>query len=119
MDEAVEFALHALEFSRAHKEQGNQAYALRLHGEIAAHRDPPEVEPAAAHFRQALALAEELGMRPLVAHCHFGLGRLYAKIGQPERTDTEFSHAIKLFHAMEMTFWLTQAHAALAQSHGR
>jgi tetratricopeptide (TPR) repeat protein len=84
MGEAVEFALHALEFSRAHKERGNQAYALRLLGEIAARCDSPDVEQAETHLRQALTLAAELGMRRLMAHCHFGLGRLYAKIGRPE-----------------------------------
>ena len=61
-----------------HQERGHQAYALRLLGEIAARREPPEVEQAEAHYRQALALAEELGMRPLQAHCHLGLGTLYA-----------------------------------------
>jgi tetratricopeptide (TPR) repeat protein len=119
MGEAVEFALHALEFSRAHKERGNQAYALRLLGEIAARGDSPDVEQAETHHRQALTLAAELGMRPLMAHCHCGLGRLYARTGRPEHADTELSHAIKLFHTMEMMFWRTQAHTALAQGHGR
>ena len=48
-----------------YKQRGHQARALRLLGEITARQDPPEVEPAEAHYRQALALAEELGMRPL------------------------------------------------------
>ena len=67
------------------KNGANEAYALRLLGEIAAQRDPPEVAPAEDYFRQALALAEELGMRPLQAHCHLGLGTLYAKIGRHEQ----------------------------------
>jgi hypothetical protein len=66
-----------------------------------------------------LALAEELGMRPLVAHCHHGLGTLYAKIGHQEPARAELSVAIELFHAMEMTFWLPQAEAMLAQVEGR
>jgi tetratricopeptide (TPR) repeat protein len=73
LEEAHALAERALGHAREHQERGNEAYALHLLGEIAAHRDPPENEPAAAHFRQALALAEELGMRPLVAHCHQGL----------------------------------------------
>jgi tetratricopeptide (TPR) repeat protein len=72
LDEASTQAQRALEFSRAHQERGNEAYALRLLGEVAAQRHPPG-ERAEAHYRQALALAEELGMRPLVAHCHQGL----------------------------------------------
>jgi class 3 adenylate cyclase/tetratricopeptide (TPR) repeat protein len=76
MEEALQRAERALDLSRDHKERGYQAWALRLLGEIAAHQAPPEIEPAAHHYRQALALAEELGMRPLVAHCHLGLGTL-------------------------------------------
>ena len=79
LDEAYTQAQRALEFSRAHQERGHEAYALRLLGEIAAQRTPPEDEQAEAHYRQALALAEELGMRPLQAHCHRGLGTLYAR----------------------------------------
>ena len=86
---------------------------------IAAQREPPEVEPAEAHYRQALALAEELGMRPLQAHCHLGLGTLYAKTGQREQARAELSAAIDLYRAMDMTFWLPQAEAALAQVEGR
>ena len=62
--------------ARTHKERGNQAHALRLLGEIAAHGDPPQVAPAEDYYGQAIALAEELGMRPLQAHCHLGLGTL-------------------------------------------
>ena len=54
-------------------------------------------------------------MRPLLAHCHLGLGRLYAKIGQQAQARAELSTAIELYRAMEMTFWLPQAEAALAQ----
>jgi tetratricopeptide (TPR) repeat protein len=67
------------------------------------------------NYRQALALAEELGMRPLQAHCHLGLGTLYAKLIQPEQAQMELSAAITLFQSMAMTFWLPQAEAALAQ----
>ncbi|MBI3325756.1 MAG: tetratricopeptide repeat protein, partial [Nitrospinae bacterium] len=72
LDEAHTQAQRALEFSRTHKERPWEAYALRLLGEVAAHRQPPEAAQAEAHYRQALALAEELGMRPLQAHCHHG-----------------------------------------------
>ena len=81
--EASTQAQRAREFSRAHQERGHEAYALRLLGEIVAQRTPPEMEKAEAYYQQALALAEELGMRPLQAHCHRGLGTLYATRGQP------------------------------------
>jgi len=73
---------------------------------------------AEAHYQQALALAEQLGMRPLVAHCHRGLGTLYATTGQREQARTELSAAIDLYRAMEMTFWLPPTEAALAQVEG-
>ena len=118
LDEAYTQAQRALEFSRAHKERGHEAYALRLLGEIHARREPPEVEPAETHYRQALALAEELGMRPLQAHCHLGLGTLYTRTGQREQARAELSTAIGLYRAMDMHFWLPQAEAALAQTGG-
>ena len=100
---------------RERQERGNEAYALRLLVEIAAHREPPEIEQAEAYYQQALALAEELGLRPLQAHCHLGLGTLYAKTGQREPARTELSTAIERYRTMEMTFWLLQTEAALAQ----
>jgi hypothetical protein len=68
--------------------------------------DPSEARPAEAHYRQALALAEELGMRPLQAHCHLSLGTLYSQIGQAERASAALAAAIDLYRTMEMTFWL-------------
>jgi tetratricopeptide (TPR) repeat protein len=119
LEEAQALAEQALAHARAYQERGHEVYALRLLGDIAAHRDPPAVEEADASYRQALALAEELGMRPLQAHCHLGLGTLYAKIDQREPARAELSTAIDLYRAMAMTFWLPQAEAALAQVEGR
>jgi tetratricopeptide (TPR) repeat protein len=116
LEEAYVLAEDALALAREHQEHGNQAYALRLLGDIAARCEPPEVEQAEAHYRQALALAEDLGMRPLQAHCHLSLGTLYVKTGQPEQARTELSTATELYRAMDMTFWLSQAEAALAQA---
>jgi MalT-like TPR region len=82
-------------------------------------REPPEHHQAEEYYRQALTLAEDLGMRPLQAHCHRGLGTLYAKISRREPAHVELSTAIALYRAMDMTFWLPQAEAALAQVEGR
>jgi tetratricopeptide (TPR) repeat protein len=113
--EAVHLAGHALGLARTHKERGHEAWALRLLGKIAAHQAPPEIEPATNHYRQALALADELGMRPLMAHCHLGLGRLYAKTGQQEEGRAELSTAVEMYRAMAMTFWLPAAERALTE----
>jgi tetratricopeptide (TPR) repeat protein len=115
MLEAVHLAGRALALARAHQERGYQAWALRLLGEIAAHQDPVAIEPAAQHYRQALALADALGMRPLVAHCHLGLGTLYAKTGQRAPAHAALSTAIEMYQSMQMTFWLPQAEMTLAQ----
>jgi class 3 adenylate cyclase/tetratricopeptide (TPR) repeat protein len=119
LEEAHALAERALELARKHKERGHEAYALRLLGEIAAHHDPPDAAQAEAHYQQALTLADGLGMRPLQAHCHLGLGMLYAKIEQWEQARAELSTAIALYRAMEMIFWLPQAEAALAQVESR
>jgi tetratricopeptide (TPR) repeat protein len=73
--------------------------------------NPPEIEPAQTHYQQALALADELGMRPLVAHCHLGLGTLYRQIGQLAEARAALSTAIDLYRTMDMSLWLPQAEA--------
>jgi uncharacterized protein HemY len=78
-------------------------------------RDPPDVAQAEVHYQQALTLADELGMRPLQAHCHRSLGTLYATTGQWEQARTALRTAIELYQDMEMIFWLPQTEAVLAQ----
>jgi tetratricopeptide (TPR) repeat protein len=115
LEEAQVLAERALALARTHQ-RGNEAYTLRLLGDIAARREPPESTQAAAYYHQALALAEELGMRPLQAHCHHGLDTLYTRIGRQEHARAAMTTAIALYRAMDMTFWLPQAEAALAQA---
>ena len=114
-EEAWQHARQALALAQQQKARGNEARALHQLGVVHAHADPPDAAQAEAYFYQALALAEELGMRPLQAHCHLGLGRLYYQTGQRAQARTELSTAIALYRAMDMTFWLPQTEAALAQ----
>jgi hypothetical protein len=114
-EEAGQHASQALALARRHGERGFEAFGLCQLGAVCAQADPPEVAQGEAQYRMALALAEALGMRPLVAHCHLGLGILYAKIGWSERARAELSAAIDLYRAMDMTLWLPQAEARLAQ----
>jgi tetratricopeptide (TPR) repeat protein len=109
LEEAHALAEGVLVHARERQERGYQAYALRLLGDIAAHRTLPDADTASAHYHQALTLADELGMRPLQVHCHLGLGKLYAKMGQREQARAELSIAIELYRSMEMTFWLPEA----------
>ncbi|HSF30629.1 MAG TPA: tetratricopeptide repeat protein [Candidatus Tectomicrobia bacterium] len=113
-DEAMALAQRALEHARQDGERGHEAYALWLLGEIAARREPPDVDEAVTHYSQALTVSNELGMRPLQAHCHRGVGTLYAKMGRQEQARAELSTAIALYRPMDMSFWLPQVKAALA-----
>ena len=108
VDEAGQHARQALALSRQLGERGSEAVALCQLGAVYAHADPPEVTQSEAGYWEALTLAEALGMRPLQAHCHRGLGMLYAKTDQREQACAELSAAIALYRAMEMTFWLPQ-----------
>jgi len=114
-EEALQYARQALDLARQQKERANEALALHQLGVVQTHADPAETAPAEAHYQQALALAEELGMRPLQAHCHRGLGTLYAATGQREQARAGLSTAIEMYTSMDMTFWLPETEAALAQ----
>jgi DNA-binding winged helix-turn-helix (wHTH) protein/tetratricopeptide (TPR) repeat protein len=113
--DAHTLAMQAFALARERKERGAEAWTLRLLGDIAMHRDPSETEPAETYYQQALALADELSMRPLQVHCHLGLGILYGQTGQVVQARAELVTALDLYRAMEMTFWLPQAEAALSQ----
>src|SRR5439155_17280141 len=110
--EARQHARQALDLARQQKARGDEAVALHQLGTVYTHADSTDVEPAETLYRQALTLAEELGMRPLQAHCHRGLGTLYVQIGLREQARDELSTAIALYRAMGMQFWLPQAEAA-------
>ena len=115
LEDAHTRAVQAVDLARQYQQRGRQAWALGLLGENTARQASAEGESAAGHYRQALTLAEELGMRPLQAHCQRGLGTLYVRQGQQEQARTALSTAIALYRAMDMRFWLPQAEATLAQ----
>ena len=119
LENASRLAERSLAIFRDQKQRGTQAWALRLSGEIAMRRDPPEVDQAETHYQQALSLADELGMRPLQAHCQRGLGTLYGQTGQAEQARAELSTAIEMYRDMEMTFWLPETETALADVEAR
>ena len=113
LNDATQAAQRGLDLSLDRKERGHEAWALRLLGEIASHRDPPDIEQAEVHYRDARALAEKLGMRPLVAHCHLGLGKLYQQTGARQQAPEHLTTAATMYREMDMRFWLEQAEAAL------
>ncbi len=99
----------ALSLAREQGARGVEARALYVRGQIAAHRDPPEVEGTEQYYQEALTLAEELGMRPLVAHCHLGLGKLYRRTGKREQAEEHLTTATTMYREMGMAYWLEQA----------
>jgi tetratricopeptide (TPR) repeat protein len=107
--EAAAVADRALAFSRERAERGNEARALRLLGAIAHEADPTDVEKADACYRQAMALADELGMRPLVGRCHLGLGLLHRRQGQRTLADDHLAAARGLFGELQMDYWFRRS----------
>jgi len=114
-EEAGGLARHALKLARDRKERGNQAWTLRLLGALAMHGEAANLAQAQDCYAQALALAEALGMRPLLAHCHFALGTLARRLGRRAQAHAECSTAVMLFRSLHMTLWLSQAEKALVQ----
>ena len=109
LEAAVGPEQRALDLAHRQKERGSEAWVLRLLGEIAAHADPPDPESAEGHYRLALARAHKLGMRPLAAHCHLGLGTLYRRIGKREPAQEHLSTAATMYREMGMRFWLAKS----------
>jgi len=107
LDEAQRLGDRAVESSRSHP--GFAAHELQLLGDIATHPDRFDAERGEAHYREALALAEPRGMRPLVAHCHLGLGKLYRRTGKRAQAQEHLSTATTMYREMDMRFWLEQA----------
>jgi tetratricopeptide (TPR) repeat protein len=99
-------ARRALELAHTHQERGNAVYAERLLGLAVGAGSPPDVERARGHLTRALTLAGELGMRPLAARCHLGLGRLAQRAGDGSSALKHLATAREGFQAMRMTFWL-------------
>jgi class 3 adenylate cyclase/tetratricopeptide (TPR) repeat protein len=106
---AFPLAAQALDLALEHRERGHEAHALRLLASIEVEREAPALDRAEENYRKALALAEQLGMRPLEGHCHRGLSRLHCRTGNAEAAAAEVAAARDLYRAMDMTFWLQEA----------
>ena len=105
-------ARRALDLSREHKERGHEAWSIRLLAEIASASQDGATEP---NYREAMSIAEELGMRPLVAHCHRGLGKFYFGTDDRQRSHGHLKSAATMYREMAMQFWLEKAEAQLRE----
>lgn len=108
LERAAQLASEALQLAQHRKERGNQAWMLRLLGEIASRHDPLSADKAEEFYRRGLAVADELGMRPLRAHCELGLARVYRATGKIEKAREHLETANTMFREMGMHFWLGQ-----------
>jgi class 3 adenylate cyclase/tetratricopeptide (TPR) repeat protein len=113
VEDARACASRAITLTRERGERGHEAWALRGLGEVASHHENPDAATAEAHYRGAMTLAEELGMRPLVAHCHLGLGKLYRRTGDRAKAEEHLASANAMYREMEMNFWLEKVAAEL------
>jgi class 3 adenylate cyclase/tetratricopeptide (TPR) repeat protein len=111
--EAHRHAERALTLTRERGERGDEAYALRLLGEIHSQETPPDDGAAETRYRQAMTLADHLGMRLLVAHCQFGLGTLYRRTEKREQAQEHLTTATAMYREMGMTYWLEKAEAEI------
>jgi tetratricopeptide (TPR) repeat protein len=116
LDEAGALATQALELSRAHGTRGNLAYALRARAEAVRRTGPAGEREAESLFQQSIALAEELGMRPLEAQARLGLGELYGSINRPPDARVQLQRSVALFRTLDMGRHLARAEAELARS---
>ena len=114
--EAAEaLARHGLKVSHETNDKGSRAWLLRILGDLIARSSPLKAEPAEANYAESLGLAQELGMRPLQAHCHLGLGQIHAQAKEPAKARSELLAAVELYRVMSMPFWQSKAEAALAE----
>jgi tetratricopeptide (TPR) repeat protein len=107
LDDARRLGTRAVESSS--RQAGYMAHALHLLGDVATHLDRFDAEIGEAQYCQALALAEPRGMRPLVAHCHLGLGKIYRRSGKRQEARERLTMATTMYREMGMSFYLEKA----------
>jgi tetratricopeptide (TPR) repeat protein len=115
LDDAQSVAERALALTREFKHRICEPWALRLLGEIAARRDVADGAAALGFYRRALVLAEELGMRPLAACCHVGLGKLYRHADTRQMAHEHFTAATVMCREMNMSGWSQDVESEMRQ----
>jgi tetratricopeptide (TPR) repeat protein len=108
VEQAGDFGTRAVVLAGERGERGHEAWAHRLLGETASNRDCPDRAAAEAHYSTSRALAVELGMRPLVARCHFSLGKLHGRTDERQAME-HLTTAVSLFQEMGMRSWFDKA----------
>jgi len=102
IDQALATAARALDLARERGQRGDEAAALHALASAAA-GDSSHAGEATDHYRAAIALAEELQMRPLLARGHLGVSRLYRRTGDHARAEDHLVAAKHLCGEMGMS----------------
>jgi hypothetical protein len=58
---------------------------------------------------EGMTLATGLGMRPLVAHCHLALAKLYWRTDTHEQAEDHLITATTMYGDLGMTYWLERS----------
>ena len=114
-DDALDCARKALDLARDQQERGNEAEALRLLADIALSRSSSGTEVVTELYRQAMAIAEDLALRPLLARCHLGLGKACLRTDDPASARRHLTAALDMFRAMQMRYWIENVTAEMAK----
>jgi tetratricopeptide (TPR) repeat protein len=116
--QALKFAERTVMLAENRGFRGSKARALYLIGEVTGRRDAPDREQAEQHYCQALELAEELGMLPLVADCHLGLGMLRQTMDKQAEAEMHFAKAQDMYREMGMLRSVELAEGAGSEATG-
>ncbi|MEK6209453.1 MAG: hypothetical protein AABM64_03625 [Pseudomonadota bacterium] len=116
-EDAHAAAQRALELARRYQEKGPEAWALYLIAASIAQFEPEDRKEVLDGYLAALHLAEELEMRPLIAHCRLGMGQLHQRMGRLSEARAEFSRATEMYRQMDMQFYLKQSEVELKALH--
>jgi tetratricopeptide (TPR) repeat protein len=114
-DDARQHAETSLALARAQRARGLEARALRVLGEVLASGEAPEPDASERFYAEAMTIAVELGLRPLLSRCRVGVANVYSKTGRPERAREALTTAAGEFGRMEMTRWRERSERALAE----
>jgi len=114
LEEALTWADRALEHARRNGGRSDEAWAIHLLADIAASPPACDRDRAAALYAEARTRAEALGMRPLLARCHLGFGKLLARRGDAGQAAASLAAAVELMRALALGLWRAQAEEALA-----
>ena len=113
--DALAIAQDTLKLARRYGERGAEAWASYLIGASMAELHPNQRKDVRESYIAAQNLAEELSMRPLIAHCALGLAKLDAASGDSATARSELQSALSMYRDMDMPFWLEQAETEMLQ----